>query len=177
MSQLAVPVHAQDHMLGKPDASVVLVEYADYQCPYCGDAYPVVKQVAEAFGDQVCVVFRNYPLVNAHPEALHAAIVAEFAAENGKFWEAHDALFEHQRQLGVPVFAKIVADLGLSLQGLEKALQTRRAEERIRNDIDSGDRSGVNGTPAFFINDKKFEPRGGFDDVFAAVQAQLRHAN
>ena len=91
MTDLAVPVSASDHILGKPDAQVVLVEYGDYQCPYCGKAYPVVKQIAQQFADQVCVVFRNYPLAQAHAQALPAAVTAEFAAQHGKFWQAHDA--------------------------------------------------------------------------------------
>ena len=88
MTQLTVPVNEHDHMLGKPDARVVLVEYADYQCPYCCDAYPIVKQVAQEFAGQVCVVFRNFPLVQAHPEALPAAMVAELllnTAISGKY--------------------------------------------------------------------------------------------
>ncbi len=107
MSQLAVPVSANDHMLGKPNAPVVLVEYADYKCPYCGDAFPIVKKVADTFGDQACVVFRNFPLVQSHQQALPAALVAEFAAKQGHFWEVHDALYANQRALGVPLYAQI----------------------------------------------------------------------
>lgn len=174
MTQLTVPVNEHDHMLGKPDARVVLVEYADYQCPYCGDAYPIVKQVAQEFAGQVCVVFRNFPLVQAHPEALPAAMVAEFAAQHGNFWEVHDALFENQRQLGIPLYAKILAKLNLSAQELEAALSNPATEQRIRSDIESGERSGVDGTPAFFINGKKFSPRDGFNDVLNTVRQLMK---
>ena len=173
MPQLAVPVSANDHMLGKPNAPVVLVEYADYQCPYCGDAFPIVKKVADTFGDQVCVVFRNFPLVQSHQQALPAALVAEFAAKQGHFWEVHDALYANQRALGVPLYAQILAQFKVSPQDLEAALNDPAAEARIRQDMDSGERSGVDGTPAFFINGTKFAPRGGFGDVFAEVQRLL----
>src|SRR6218665_2402459 len=93
MSRLSVPVSANDHIQGRLDAAVVLVEYADYQCPYCGEAFSLVKRLQQRFGDELCLVFRNFPLVQSHPQALPAAITAEFAAVHGKFWEAHDALF------------------------------------------------------------------------------------
>ena len=174
MTDLAVPVSASDHILGKPDAQVVLVEYGDYQCPYCGKAYPVVKQIAQQFADQVCVVFRNYPLAQAHAQALPAAVTAEFAAQHGKFWQAHDAVYENQRALGPAFYVELLQSLQLPVDAFKTAIENDAFEAKIRADIDSGDRSGVNGTPAFFINGQAFQPRGGFDDVARHVEALLK---
>ena len=100
MSTLTMPVGERDHAQGPADAPVTLVEYGDYECPYCGMAYPIVKQVQARFGDRLRFVFRNFPLTEIHPHALHAALAAEAAGSQGQFWPMHDAIFQHQHSLG-----------------------------------------------------------------------------
>ena len=169
MADLAVPVSNSDHILGKPDAKIVLVEYGDYQCPYCGKAYPVVKQIAQQFADQVCVVFRNYPLAQSHPQALPAAVTAEFAAQHGKFWEAHDALYENQNALRDRDLEAYGRRLGLDAQTIEAALNGAN-DARIQDDFSGGVRSGVNGTPTLFVNGLRYDGPRDLESLAALVQ-------
>ena len=173
MSGLRIPVSDKDHIEGAAGAAVTLVEYGDYQCPYCGAAYGIVKQVQQRFGDRMRLVFRNFPLTEMHPQAMPAAIVAEFAGAQGRFWQAHDALYEHQRQLGGELYLAIAHKLGLPEDGLRAAFESDDYVARIQAEMDGGIRSGVNGTPTFFINGVRFEPQRGFEELFDAVQAQL----
>lgn len=175
MSGLTVPVTADDHIQGSLDAPVVLVEYADYQCPYCGEAFSLVQRLQQRFGDELCLVFRNFPLVQSHPQALSAAITAEYAAKHGKFWEAHDALFRSQQQLGEVVYRELMRELGLPEEGLAQALDSQDYLLHVQRDIEGGMRSGVNGTPTFFINGVLFQPRRSFEELYdAIVQASTR---
>ena len=114
MASLRVPVNDKDHAQGPEAANVTLVEYGDYECPSCGQAYPIVKRIQQQFEDRLRFVFRNFPLSEIHPEALPAAIVAEFAGTRGKFWEAHDGLFENQNVLGTPFYSRLLLTLDLS---------------------------------------------------------------
>lgn len=157
MSSLKIPVGPNDHVQGGADAPVTLVEYGDYQCPACGQADPVVKQLQQRFGGELRLVFRNFPLTEAHPDALSAATVAEFAGAHGHFWEAHDALYENQRHLGWPLYEGIANALRLPADELRSALESGTYEEKIRSDFNGGVRSGVNGTPSFFINGTRFD--------------------
>lgn len=174
MSALQVPVSSSDHTLGPADAAVVLVEYGDYQCPYCGVAHGVVQQIRHELGDRVRVVFRNYPLMDAHPQALPAAMVAEYAGQHGKFWQAHDALYDNQQQLGPAFYSQLLQTLQVPLQGLEDALQNNSFGARIRQDMQSGERSGVDGTPAFFLNGQRFHIQQSYDELFAQVARLAR---
>lgn len=173
MSTLRIPVTARDHALGPADAPVTLVEYADYQCPYCGEAYGVVKQLKERFGDDLRLVFRNFPLPDLHPEALSAAITAEFAATAGHFWPVHDALFENQDELGEGLYSSLLQQVGLDPSGPDASMRTP-LEQRIQDDEDGGLRSGVNGTPAFFVNGSLDNLQGGFDDLARPIEELLR---
>ncbi|MBS0216433.1 MAG: DsbA family protein [Proteobacteria bacterium] len=173
MSGLRIPVSDKDHIEGGSGAAVTVVEYGDYQCPYCGDAYGIVKQVQQHFGNRMRLVFRNFPLTEIHPQAMAAAVLAEYAATHGKFWQAHDALYEHQSQLGGELYLAIARKLGLPGDGLREAFESGEYAARIQDDMDGGIRSGVNGTPTFFINGVRFEPRRGFEELLDAVQAQL----
>ncbi|HEY5802082.1 MAG TPA: thioredoxin domain-containing protein [Lysobacter sp.] len=157
MSTLKNPVGPDDHVQGNADAAVTLVEYGDYQCPYCGEAYPLVKQLQEAFASDLRFVFRNFPIAQLHPNAASAAATAEFAASKGRFWEAHDALYEHQEELGAPLYVELVSRLGLDPAELRDAIQADAFDEKIRGDFNGGVRSGVNGTPSFFINSTRFD--------------------
>lgn len=149
---LAVPVSKHDHIQGRYDAPLTLVEYGDYQCPACGAAYPVVKTVQSTLGDRLRFVFRNFPLTNIHPNAEHAAEAAEAADEQGRFWEMHDTLYENQDALEDEALMQHALDLGLDARRLVREVQNGAHSDRIRKDFQSGIRSGVNGTPTFFIN-------------------------
>jgi protein-disulfide isomerase len=161
MAKLRTPVTSQDHIQGLEDAQLTLVEYGDYECPSCGSAYPIVKRVQRHFGKQLRFVFRNFPLSEIHPHAESAAESAEFAAAQGRFWEMHDLLFENQRRLSVALYSELAEELGLSQTALMRALEEGEYKVRVRADFSSGVRSGVNGTPTFFINGTRHD--GPFD--------------
>ena len=172
---LRIPVSDHDHVQGHLDASVVLVEYGDYQCPACGQAAPLVKRLQQRFGDDLCVVFRNFPLTEAHPQALPAAVVAEHAARQGRFWDAHDVLYANQPSLGEALYRRIAQTLGLSWPALLQAMEEGPERARVQSDLEGGLRSGVNGTPTFFINGSRFEPTTGFDELFDTIGAIVEH--
>ena len=157
MTTLKIPVGPQDHAQGDATAPVTLVEYGDYQCPYCGAAHPMVKQLQHRFGKDLRFVFRNFPIAELHPHAMSAAATAEFAGTRGRFWEAHDALYENQQQLGMPLYAALATGLGLPTTELLIAIESGAFEPKIRSDFTGGVRSGVNGTPSFFINGTRFD--------------------
>lgn len=152
MSNLIIPVSAADHIQGDEKASITLVEYGDYECPYCGAAYPIVKRIQKHFGSRLRFVFRNFPLVESHPHAGIAAITAEFAATKNKFWEMHDLLYENQENLDIPNLLDYAKSFSFSLTDLQIAIEKEIFSEKIKNDFMGGVRSGVNGTPTFFIN-------------------------
>jgi protein-disulfide isomerase len=153
---------ARDHIEGNADASVTLVEYGDYECPYCGMAYPIVKKLQSEFGDKLRFVFRNFPLADIHPHAEHAAEAAEAAAAQGKFWQMHDALYEHQKSLGDTKIKELAESLGLNGMTLLEQVHRQIFADRIEEDFESGVVSGVNGTPTFFINGQRFN--GAWND-------------
>lgn len=156
MSQLKPPIGPADHVQGPLDAGIVLVEYGDYECPYCGDAYPELKAVKEALGDALCFVFRNFPLRNAHPHAERAAEFAEAAATIDRFWEMHDLLYENQQALDDGSLVGYATQLGFDRALVDAALAGNFAE-RVRRDFTGGVRSGVNGTPSLFINGERYD--------------------
>ena len=170
MSKLAVPVSSQDHIQGPETASLTLVEYGDFQCPSCGDAYVNVKDVQKHFGDRLRFVFRNFPLP-MHPFAEPAAETAEFAAAHGNFWQMHDALYENQRHFTAQLFPKLAEKLGLSSTELETALSNHKFKPRVETDLESGEDSQVRGTPTFFINGKQFEGDYDADSLIEALQS------
>jgi protein-disulfide isomerase len=171
---LKVPVTAGDHVQGElATALITLVEYGDYECPHCGRAHPIVKQVQRHFGGQVAFVFRNFPLTEIHPNAEAAAETAEFAAARDRFWEMHDALFENQANLGPELLRRLSDALGLPQESLEVALAGKEYAERVRADFLGGVRSGVNGTPTFFINGHRHEGPFGYEDLVQAIDARL----
>jgi protein-disulfide isomerase len=165
MTQLTIPVGADDHAQGSASAAVTLVEYGDYQCPYCGAAYPLVKQLQKQFAGDLRFVFRNFPLTQAHPLAQMAAEMAEAAAIQGKFWPMHDWIYENQQdwsEAGAEALSADIAIVGLDVDKLEHALRQPQIARRIKADFNGGVRSGVNGTPSFFINGQlnQGSPRG-----------------
>jgi protein-disulfide isomerase len=173
MSKLKVPVTSADHIEGDEHAPIILVEYGDYECPYCGHAYRIVKQVQQHFGKRLGFVFRNFPLTEIHPNAESAAESAEFAAAQGRFWEMHDAIFENQDALGVPLLCELAERIRLSAEALERALEQGEYTPRVKADFLGGVRSGVNGTPTFFINGHRHDGSFEFADLAEAIGAQL----
>jgi protein-disulfide isomerase len=175
VSDLKVPVTSSDHIQGDAAAMVTLVKYGDYQCPYCGEAYLVVKLLQKHFGKDLRFVFRNFPLTQIHPEAEPAAETAEFAGAHDHFWEAHDALYENQPSLSLPLYAAIAKALELSETDLFQALKEHTYLPQIKADFEGGVLSRVKGTPTFFINGHRHQ--GGYDlgSVAEAIEAYRRN--
>lgn len=160
-SQLLLPNAKRDHIQGPIDAPIALVEYGDYQCPYCGEAYPIVKAIQQRLGSRLCFAFRNFPLTSMHPNAEHAAEAAEAAGSQGQFWEMHDVLFENQEALEDEALAQYAEALGLDARRLIDEVVNGVYTARVREDFLSGARGGVNGTPTFFIKGIRYD--GGLD--------------
>jgi len=173
MATLKVPVTSEDHIQGPESAQATLVEYGDYECPYCGRAYPIVKRLQKHFGKRLRLVFRNFPLSEMHPNAESAAETAEFAGAKGKFWEMHDLLFENQNRLGEALYLALAEELSLSPASLRQALETREYAERVRADFKGGVRSGVNGTPTFFVNGRRHDGPFDFEDLAGAIEEAI----
>ncbi|MFZ0735409.1 MAG: thioredoxin domain-containing protein [Candidatus Sulfotelmatobacter sp.] len=173
---LSNPVGAEDHFQGDLAAEISLVEYGDYECPYCGEAYPIVKQIQRHFGDRLCFIFRNFPLAQAHRWAEPAAEVAEFAGAHGEFWDMHDLLYEHQGSLGDLLFIQLAERLKLSSGQLQTAIALQTYRARVRADFVGGVRSGVNGTPTFYINGRRHNGPFAFNSLSIAIEgASSRH--
>ncbi len=173
MATLKVPVTKKDHIQGDDGAAITLVEYGDYECPHCGHAYPIIKRVQEHFGKQLRFVFRNFPLNQVHPNAESAAEAAEFAAVHGRFWEMHDGIFENQEDLEIPMLLELAETLGLASAGLKTALESGEFTPRVKEDFSGGARSGVNGTPTFFINDHRHDGGFEFESLVETIEARL----
>jgi protein-disulfide isomerase len=156
MNRLAPVSATEDHIDGPVDADIVLIEYGDFECPYCGEAYPELKAVKEAMGDALCFVFRHFPLRQAHPHAERAAEFAEAAATTGKFWQMHALLYENQQALTDAHLIAYAKRLGLDAKLIESALAGNFAA-RVQRDFVSGVRSGVNGTPCLFLNGERYD--------------------
>ena len=156
---LAPPANEKDHAAGSAAARVTLVEYGDYECPYCGNAYAIVKQVQKEMGKELRFIFRNFPLRQAHEHAQHAAIAAELVGAKSEkdFWAMHDTLYEHQRELDDDNLARYAKEFGVTSAELTAAYEGNAAADRVRADFRSGVRSGVNGTPTFFVNGERYD--------------------
>jgi protein-disulfide isomerase len=170
---LVVPVNDSDHIDGPADAPVTLVEYGDYECPYCGQAYVILQQLKELFGDQLRVVYRHFPLATIHPHAQSAAEAAEAAGAQRRFWDMHGLLFENQEALEDDVLETYAADIGLDMVRFTHDMTEHRHAARIRGDVHGGIRSGVNGTPAFFINDSRYDGVYDAESLGAAIAEVL----
>jgi protein-disulfide isomerase len=178
---LAVPVEDdRDHIRGPADAKVSLVEYGDFECPYCGRAEPVVRALLANFGD-LRYVWRHLPLTDVHPNAALSAEAAEAADRQGAFWPMHDLLLQHQQELQPVHLARYAADLGLDVDRFLEDLRRHVGAARVAEDVDSADSSGVGGTPTFFINGRRQYGAYDIDTLTAAVktakaQVTLDHA-
>ena len=165
----ALPMPDRDHIQGPIDAPIRLLEYGDYECPFCGQAYPVVKEIQKRLGNRLCFAFRNFPLSNSHPHAQHAAEAAEAAGDQGRFWQMHDLLYENQNALEDEDLARYAAALHLNETRLLSEVLSSAHVARIREDFRSGARDGVNGTPSFFINGVLYDGRVGVNELLAAI--------
>lgn len=159
--KLKVLVNDNDHIQGVEFAKVTLLEYGDYQCPYCGSAYPIVKRLQEHFGKDLRFVFRNFPLAQAHEHAVSAALAAEAAGLQGKFWQMHDLLYEHQSRLNTSDILGYGRVLKLDMTKFREDAASPKLLERVKSDFVSGEDSGVEGTPSFYINSQKY--RGSYE--------------
>jgi formate-nitrite transporter family protein len=170
---LADAVGARDHVRGSSDAPVTLLEYADFECPFCGRWFPELQRVLQDLGPRVRFVFRHFPISEHHPHAESAAEVAEAAGAQGKFWEMHDLLFRRQAALDDGHLLAYVRELGLDAVRVERELEQQVHRARVRDDIESGLRSGVSGTPMFFINGRRHEEPGDATTLRAALLRTL----
>src|SRR6266404_3629448 len=157
IKSLTLPDPERDHIKGSADGSIRLLEYGDYECPFCADAQPIVKEIQRRLGDDLLFAFRNFPLTNIPPHAEHAAETAEAAGAQGNFWGMYDILFENQRALEDEDLATYAAELGLDETRLIREVNSSVYAQRIREDFKSGMRGGVNGTPTFFINGERYD--------------------
>jgi protein-disulfide isomerase len=171
---LTLPVNDNDHTRGPATAPVTLVEYGDFECPYCGQAYPIVEEIQQRFADQLRFVFRNFPLAQIHPHAEHAAESAEAADAQGAFWPMHEQLFTHQRALDDSHLVSYASTLGLDAERVARELAEGVHEDKVRTHFMSGVRSGVNGTPTFFINGVRHDDSWDFETLAAAIESAAR---
>jgi protein-disulfide isomerase len=170
-AELTVPVDEErDHVQGPADAAVTLVEYGDYECPYCGAAYPILKEVKARMGDRLRFVFRNFPISTSHPHAEKAAESAEAAATQGRFWEMHDVLYENQKRLGDDDLRGYAEQLGLDLDSFDRDMAEHVHAARVHDDFMSGVRSGVNGTPTFYIDGIRHDDSYDTETLLAALE-------
>jgi protein-disulfide isomerase len=173
MGTLRVPVTQHDHSKGPANAPVTLVEYGDFECPGCGAAHPIVNLVLQHFGPKLQFVFRHFPLTQVHLNAEPAAESAEFAGAHGRFWEMHDGIYENQDRLGPALLFALAGALELSEVELRNALVSEKYAPKIKSDFLGGVRSGVNGTPSFFVNGHQHEGSYAFEDLVAAIEQHL----
>ena len=171
-THLTPPVGPPDHAQGPSDAPLTLVEYGDYECPHCGAAHPIVQRLQRRLGDHLRFVYRHFPLTQIHPHAQDAAEMAEAAGFRGEFWPMHDTLFENQDALDPESLVRYAVELGIDAEWAATALRAHAFSERVRAAFLSGVRSGVNGTPAFFINGVRHD--GPWDE--ASLLEALRSA-
>jgi protein-disulfide isomerase len=172
-ARLTPPVNENDHVKGPLDASIELVEYGDYQCPHCRAAFPVVKAIERNYSKNLKFVYRNFPLAEAHPYAEQAAIAAEAAGQQGRFWQMHDTIYERQAELSPEslfIFAELI---GLNMEKFEKDIKNKAIAEKVEADFVSGMRSGVNGTPSFFINSYKYVGSYDFESLAHAIESLI----
>ncbi|WP_266079039.1 DsbA family protein [Haladaptatus caseinilyticus] len=169
-TQLAVPINEHDHVDGAADAAVTLVEYGDYECPYCEEAQQSVKELRRTMGDRVQFVFRHFPLTQLHPHAQRAAEAAEAAAEQGKFWEMHDLLFEHPSEITEGELQDAAETLDLDMNQFNDELTMHTHRNRVHEDLVSGAQSGVIGTPTFFIDGERYDEQWDSTPLRAALE-------
>ena len=172
-ARLRVEVTRQDHAQGSPNASITLLEYGDFECPYCAQAFPIVEQLRRKLKNELRLVFRHFPLSEIHPHALDAARAAEAAARQDRFWEMHALLFKNRKNLDETSLYDYAATLGLDMFRFAETMGSPETELKILQDMEGGVRSGVNGTPTFFVNGVRFDGdwtgEGFLEELMAAA--------
>lgn len=170
---LKVPISSEDHMIGNPNLPITLVEYGDYECSHCREAHYIVKEIVDQFNKHLRYIFRHFPLTQTHTHAEMAAEAAEFAASKNRFWEMHDLIFENQEQLplGIPFLLELGEIVNLPMKELNDSIVNGNFESKIKKDVLGGIKSGVNSTPTFYINNKKFN--GSPKDLAATIDSFL----
>ena len=177
-AELTLPVSSErDHTFGSDTAPVTLVEYGDYECPYCGRAYPIIKRIHKHLGDNLRFVFRNFPITRSHPHAQHAAEAAEAAGAQNRFWEMHDHLYEHQQNLDDDNLMQYASVLGMDTARFGDELARHVYADHVREDFMSGIRSGVNGTPTFYINGIRYDYSWDEKTLLTAIEQILEDSS
>jgi protein-disulfide isomerase len=171
MTHLRKAIGPHDHALGPENASVTLVEYGDYECPHCGRAYPIVADVVKRMGNHVRFAFRHFPLQQIHPHALAAAMAAEAAGAQGQFWAMHAMLFERQDALELDDLVSYAGEIGLDVARFTEELRAGTYLQKVEDDFSGGVRSGVNGTPTFFINEQRYDESWDGESLLAALRS------
>jgi protein-disulfide isomerase len=171
MSTLKPRLSESDHLRGSLSAPLSLVEFGDFECPYCGKAYPVVEAIKEALGDRLCFAFRQFPIAGSHPHATLAAEAAECAGAQGRFWEMHRMLYTHQDTLTLPYLEQFAVLLHIDVRQFVRDLASHKYLDRVRAGVRSGAVSGVAGTPSFFINGQRHDGSYDYDSLMRALAA------
>ena len=172
--ELAVPIAGDEHYLGPSHALVTVVEYGDFECPNCKQAAPALKLLLQRFRGRVRLVWRHFPLEEVHPHALHAALAAETAGGQDRFWPMHDLIFDNQAHLKLPQLRGYAERLELDMVRYDAQMAEALYLQRVREDIESGRESGVRATPTFFVNGVLQDASGGLQPLFDKVEAELR---
>lgn len=173
-ARLAVPVGERDHVRGPASAEVTLVEYGDFECPYTRRARPVVRRLSQEFGDRLLFVFRNFPLTRIHPHAENAAEAAEAAADQDQYWEMHDMLFDNQRALEDEDLRRYAERLSLDMARFGRELAEHAHAHRVNEDVRSGLKSGVRGTPTLFVDGLRHDGPNDLATLRAALEQTAR---
>lgn len=172
-AKVEVAVSPSDPVKGNPQAKITIVEFSDFQCPFCGNVEPTLKKILETYGDQVKLVYKNYPLP-FHENAENAALATLCAKEQGKFWEYHDKLFDNQDSLKVDDLKKYASDLGLNTQDFNSCLAGKKYKSQIEVDVMEANKVGVRGTPAFFINGRSLYGAQPFEKFQEIIEEELK---
>ena len=171
--RFTVPDSKRDHIRGAATAPISMLEYGDYECPFCAEVQPIVLEIQERLADDLCFAFRHFPLTTVHPHSEHAAEAAEAAGAQGSFWKMHEMLFQNQQALEDEDLVQYASLLGLDEVRLIREVETGAYATRVRDDFKSGVRAGVNGTPAFFINGERYDGARGLEEMLAALTAEV----
>jgi protein-disulfide isomerase len=175
MANLKPPVSEEDHIQGSFKAPVILVEYGDFQCPHCGAAHPIIKEIEKYFGKQLAFVFRHFPLSESHPFARLAAVSSEAAGNQGKFWEMHDLIYQNQAMLGPRAFTILAEKIKLDLKIFQQDIKEHSLSDKVESNFESGILSGVNGTPTFYINGVQHYGTYEYQVLADAISHSLGH--
>jgi protein-disulfide isomerase len=159
-----------DHYQGCPLAPIELIQYGDFQCEHCAEVYPVIKWLLDSFGDLLKFVYRHYPIPIRHPLSLQAAVATEAAALQGKFWHMHDIIYENQKFLTRISFSELATEVDLDTRVFEDWREHRKLFRKVISDFESGVKSGVDGTPTFFINGLRYDGFNDFQNLYLALQ-------